>query len=228
MKKVSIISIFISVFLLSAIYVQPQVKYYYAFEEKIPLYEAPNKVVLSFDEKYLSAIQANLQWNAQIRNMDFKIENNYAILTTTENSNVRALTEDLKKQTGARSVNPLYLIYGGTEAPVTGEICVQFKEHVSQQEINNIFQKYRLIVKSSHQGSRSQLLFVPIDLDLLEVANAIQESGLVNYCHPDFLLKAVLHQSLPVDPYFSNQYYLRNTGAPVNDRTCTAALILML
>ena len=223
MKKVSFICIiFVSIFLLSANDEQPKEKYYYSFEEKIPLYEAPNKVVLSYDEKYLSEVQSNLQHNAQILNMDFKEENNYVILTTAENSNVRYLKEDLKKLNGVRSVNPLYLIYGGTEAPVTGEICVQFKVNVSQLKIDSLLQKYRLTVVYFHPGSHTQRFFVPIDLDLLEVANSIQESGFANYCHPNFLLKKVLFQSLPADPYFGNQYYLHNTGQTVNGRTCTA------
>jgi hypothetical protein len=188
MKKINIICfIFISIFLLSASNDQPQRKFYYAFDEKIPLYEAENKVVVSFDKKHLSEIRTNLQRNAKISNMECVIEDNYAILTTKENK--RVLKEELKKQAGIKSVNPMYLIYGGTEAPVTDEICVQFKEHVSQKEIENLLRKYRLTVKSFHQGSRSEHLSVPVDLDLLEVANAIQESGLVNYSHPDLLLK---------------------------------------
>ena len=186
MKKVNIICIiFVSIFLLSANDDQPQEKYYYGFDEKIPLYEAPNKVVVCFDEKHLSEIQTNLRHNAQILSMDFKFENNYAILTIVENANVRALKEDLKKLAGIKSVNPLY--HGKV---VTDEIIVQFKEHVSQQEIDNIVQKYRLVVNRISSW-RSHLLSVPIDFDLLEVTNAIQESGLVNYSHPNFYSEIV-------------------------------------
>ena len=170
------------------VYVWPEgPKYYYAFDEKIFLYEAPNKVVLHFDEEYLFGIQRYLQGNDIIQHVKLLEHNCIFILTTTENANIKALMADLKKLAGMKSVNPMYLIYGGTEAGVTDEIVVQFKEHVTQQEIDSIHQKYRLVIKKFHP--RSQLLSVPINLDPLEVANAIQESGLANYSHPNFILQ---------------------------------------
>jgi len=173
------------------VYVWPQgPKYYYAFDEKIPLYEAPNKVVLSFDEKYFSEIQKYLQDNGQVQNMVLN-DNHYFYILTIEKPNIKMLRKDFSEQKGVISVNPLYLIYGGTEAPVTGEVCVKFNEHVSQQEIDRLVQKYRLAVVHSNPISYTQRLIAPIDLDLLEIANAIQESGLVIYSHPNFILKHV-------------------------------------
>ena len=162
-------------------------KYYFAFDEKIPLYEVNNKVVFSFDEKRLSDIQQYLHSNPKILHDSINIDNKCCILTTVENANLKAIMEDLKKQAGVLSVNPMYLIYGGTEAIVTGEIIVQFKENISQQEIDKLYKKYRLGVKRNSE--HFQLLSVPIDIDTLEVANAIQISGLVNYSHPNFLVK---------------------------------------
>ena len=220
MKKINIVIVLASIFLLSATYDQPQEKYYYAFDEKIPLYEAPNKVVLRFEKEYFSEMQTSLQKNAQIKQVGFNSDNGHCILTITENSDVRALTAELKRQVGVKSVNPMYLIYGGTEAGVTDEIVVQFKEHASQQEIEDIYKKFRLKVIEINRSY--QILSVPIDLDPLEVANTIQTSGLANFSYPDFLMKVEKFQALPTDPYFSNQYYLRNTGQTVNGRTSTA------
>ena len=63
MKKSNVFIVFISIFLLSMSYAQSQGKYYYAFEEKVFINEVENKVVLSFDKKYLSDIRENLQIN---------------------------------------------------------------------------------------------------------------------------------------------------------------------
>jgi hypothetical protein len=53
------------------VYLWPKgTKYYYAFDEKIYLNEVENKIVVSFDEKYLSDIQLYLQKNEQIRHME--------------------------------------------------------------------------------------------------------------------------------------------------------------
>jgi len=40
------------------------------------------------------------------------------------------------------------------------------------------------------------------------IANKLYESGMVEFSHPDFLIKVVLAS----DPYYTNQYYLKNTG----------------
>ena len=94
------------------VYVWPEgPKYYYAFDEKIFLDESPNKVVLRFEKGYLSEMQKNLQSDPQILHTEFQIGNDYCILTTIEDSNVRTLMTDLKKQAGVKSVNPIYYIH---------------------------------------------------------------------------------------------------------------------
>jgi len=160
--------------------------FYYAFDEKIPLSIAKNKFVLSYEKRYFSEIQKFLQKNTKIRNINFRIEQNYCVFTM-ENARIGMLRAEFSKQAGIKSINPVYLIYGGTEAFMTDEICVQFKGSISQQEINKLLQKYCLVDISAH--SYSHLLSVPIDLDPLRVANDIQESGLANYSHPNFFQK---------------------------------------
>ena len=223
MKRVSFLIVFMGIFLLSASYEQPQGtqgRYYYAFDEKIFLVEVPNKVVVSFENSYLSEIQQFLQNNAQIRQMEFESEFGNCVLSITENTNSRAFIADLKKSPGIKSVNPLYNCNEGGIRGLTNEIVIQFKEGVSHLKIDEIYKKYRLEILDVNEVF--QVLSVPIDLDPLDVANAIQRSGLTNFSCPNFLTRVELSQSLPVDPYFVNQYYLRNTGQIVNGRTCTA------
>jgi len=172
----------------SPVYIWPQgQKYYYAFDEKIPLYEVDNKIVLIFDEKYASEIQQYVQTDAQILITEFYIDNQYCILITAENVNAKALMAELKKITGVKSVNPMYAVESGLEMGVTNEIVVQFKENISEQKINEMHKKYQVEVKEVTE--LFLLLSVPIDFDALEVANAIQESGLVNFSHPNFIAK---------------------------------------
>jgi len=167
-------------------------KYYYAFDEKIFLDIVPNMVVLSFEEKYLAEIQKFLQEDTQIRNMELANLGKCYILTTTEKSNVKVLMNDLKKLPGVKSVNPIYATSEGALIPMTGDIVVKFKENVSQHKIDEIFQKYRLVVIDISSWS-SYYLSVPIDIDPLEVANAIYVSGLTSYSYPNFLMTAVNH-----------------------------------
>jgi hypothetical protein len=46
------------------------------------------------------------------------------------------------------------------------------------------------------------------DGDVLSLANEIYESGMVEYSHPDFIANIAPSD----DPYYSNQYYLNNSG----------------
>jgi serine protease len=45
--------------------------------------------------------------------------------------------------------------------------------------------------------------------ETLAVANALAESGLVEWCQPDFVIEI---KPTTVDPFYSQQYYLNNTG----------------
>ena len=226
MKRFSIFLVFLSIFFISSINEQPQGKFYYAFDEKIFLTEVPNKVVLTFVESFPLETRQYLQRNPQVIQIELYDEG--CILFTAENTNIIALMEDLKNQTGVKSVHPVYKLadFIGTEMYFTDEISVQFKEHVSQQEIDELHKKYHVVVKNHPYQSNSikshQILSVPVDADIIEIANAYQESGFVIYSYPLFCAKRELFQSLPADPYFTNQYYLRNTGQTVNGRTCTA------
>lgn len=51
--------------------------------------------------------------------------------------------------------------------------------------------------------------FVSDFLQTLKVANAIEESGLVIWCQPDFLVE---FKPATIDPLYNDQYYLNNTG----------------
>ena len=157
-------------------------KYYYAFDEKIYLYEVPNEVVLCYDKKYFSDILKTLQKNVQIQSIELLNGFNIFILKTAEYYKIDVLKKDFSKQKGVKSINPMY-----KNNVITDEILVQFKDSVSKYSINEIHKKYGVTVKKTTE--LYQLLSVPFILDPLEVANAYQESGLVVYSCPNFIAK---------------------------------------
>jgi len=211
---------FIIICLFLTSYIQSQEKYYYAFDEKTFLNEVPNKFVLSYDKHYFSDIQAYLQRKEQIHQIE--LINNLCILTTTENSDIKIISDDFKKQIGVKSVNPVYILadYISGEMYTTEKIVVQFKDSVSQNVIDEMHKKYRIEILEITE--RFQVLSVPIEFDPLDVANDYQTSGLTNFSNPSFISKIETHQYYPSDPYFINQYSLHNTGQTVNGRTCKA------
>ena len=192
-----------------------QDKFYYGFDEKIYLTEVSNKFVLRLEREYHSEIQRYLQENDRSRLVVLNDLYNVFTLTTAENSNVKALMVDLKKQPGVKSVHPVYKLADciSPEIGLIDEIIMRFKDHVSQQEIDEMHKKFPIEIKEI--TDYWQILTVPADADLLEIANAYQESGLVIYSCPNFLSKVERCQTLPSDPYFQYQYYLRNIGQPI-------------
>ena len=170
---------------------ESQEKYYYAFNEKIFLDVVANKFVVGFDEQYLLKIQEYLQMKTQIRHIEFSEK--YCILIVEE-SYVKTLREEFSKQTGIKSINPMYITTdSGVEMGVTDEIVVQFRENVSQKTINEMYKKYNLEIIEITE--LYQLLSVPINLDPLDVSNAIQTSGLANFSYPNFVTRLILFNS---------------------------------
>jgi len=186
--------------------------FYYAFDEKVFLHEVENKVVVSFEDKYLADLQQYFHTNDQILHVDLFYFNNGCTLTTKK-SNIGALMADLKKQAGVKSVNPAYTTSDGCELGITDEIVLQFKHHIEgafQHKIDELYKKYQIEVKKTTE--LFQILSVPVYIDSLEAANALHESGLTHYCYPDFVSKVKLN-FIPTDTYFKNQYYrIRRLG----------------
>jgi len=119
------------------------------------------------------------------------------------------------KQVDIKTLNVMYSINSGLEMGVTDEFVVKFNKNVSQKEIDKLHKKYGvLVVKTT---DIYQLLKVPNGIDALEVANKYQESGLTRFSHPNFICNVELHQSVPSDPYFVNQFSLHNTGQIFTD-----------
>jgi subtilisin family serine protease len=119
------------------------------------------------------------------------------------------------KQSDVKSCNPIYVINTGLEMRVTDEFVVQFNKSVSQKEIEKLHNKYGVeVVKTS---DFYQLLKVPSGSDVLEISCKYQESGLTYFSHPNFICDQTLDQVIPNDTYFSNQFYLNNTGQTFTD-----------
>ena len=99
--------------------------------------------------------------------------------------------------------------FSGSDIPyyLTGDIVMQPKNDVSAQTILSKFRVNGQIVKKTGTG----IVIVRLEdwNSITDVANSIYESGLVEWCHPDFITKI---ERTTNDPFFLQQYYLKNTG----------------
>ena len=90
---------------------------------------------------------------------------------------------------------------------LTGDIIMQPKNGILPQTILSQLHVDGQMVKETSTG------IVIVRLNdwnvILDVANSIYESGLVDWCHPDFITE---FKRFTNDPLFTQQYYLKNTG----------------
>lgn len=95
---------------------------------------------------------------------------------------------------------------GGQAMIPTGEILFKPKNHVGFERVNELAGGQLDRVSERYGTYR---VFVKEYNDLLQIANRIYESGLVEYSHPNFIMGIVKLQN---DPLYPDQYYLNNTG----------------
>jgi serine protease len=92
----------------------------------------------------------------------------------------------------------------------TGEIVFQPKANVDFQQVDMICKGNILFQSQSKYGT---VTVKPKNIhELLSIANQIYESGLVEWCEPNFIIQIVKHQQMPTDPLFNQQYYLNQNN----------------
>lgn len=224
MKKQIFIFLFLLTLLTSIILVGFRVnneKYYYSFNDKIYIKTIDGKFLVQFtteEQVNKEVVRLQLLFNkTEIERKDrFSL-----ILKNTDLTKNEDLKDQLKKSSGLRFIKPIYsLIDEDLELIATNEIIVKFKDNISKEKMDSIKMFYSLKIKTKNKVY--DLYVAPDDSDVLEIANKYQESGLVEFAHPNFTAKIQFSQSIPNDPYFSNQFYLNNTGQTFNGHIGTA------
>ena len=97
----------------------------------------------------------------------------------------------------------------GSEVPfyLTGNILLRPKRGVSAESIMN---RFEIDGKILDEWVTGEVIIRINRLDwVMDIANTIYTSGMVEWCHPDFATTITLNSYIPPDPYFHRQYYLR-------------------
>ncbi len=94
-------------------------KYYYAFDEKVPLYEVADRMVVTFDKEYRSSVEEHIMKSTGISRENFEIRegntSDYSVLTVDDDSYKKAFKDNLSKQAGVKSVRQVYALDDGYE-----------------------------------------------------------------------------------------------------------------
>jgi len=95
----------------------------------------------------------------------------------------------------------------------TGEIVFKPRQNIDYNRIQEFCDNTITFLRRSKYGT---FTIKPKELkDLLKVSNKIYESGLVEWCEPNFIIEIVKYQVTPTDPLYPQQYYL-NQGNDID------------
>lgn len=124
-------------------------------------------------------------------------------------------TSNLKKQ--KFSEFHLLPVFKSGDFPLipTGEIVFQPKVNVDYQQVSAFCNGKIAFQNQSKYGT---ITVTPANIEeLLSLANQIYQSGLVEWCEPNFIVEIVKHQQIPTDQFFGQQYYLnQNNNIDIN------------
>lgn len=224
MKKFLLLSmpfILIGIVILSG-FIKLEEHFYYAYEEKIPLEKMDHKVVIGYNEEMdKNAIRSLINATSkEVVSMEFANEHTVVVEITTA-GNLKAITDKAMESQDVKFIHPVFKYQKGLEMALTDEIVIKFKSNVSNTVIDSLNAQHGLeLIKKSRLHNTYRVT----DGNPLEIANLYQELGLVVFSHPNFISKITINQepipqSIPNDPYFTNQFYLNNTGQTFNGHT---------
>ncbi len=177
LSTMSVLAIIFAYVLLSAQQNPDNRKFYYAFSEKIYLTEVPNKFLVkassSEDAQILSSIFSNSN-SKQTKSIIRQKDNCLIVEVTDANAFMAAIKNAGRK---VSFIKPCYKLQQ-TEIFYSDEIIV---EPLAGKNMNDIFKKLRLSnnITVAHKEFYS-ILKVPSNIDALDLANRIQESGLAS------------------------------------------------
>tara|TARA_R110000744_G_scaffold326979_1_gene432705 strand:+ start:5373 stop:7088 length:1716 start_codon:yes stop_codon:yes gene_type:complete len=194
MKQNYLKFIFFYFIILFGVHVNGQ-DYYWSNNKKIPLIKNETKVLvkaLSGDET-----ESYFQGNSAVGSIE-RININSILIT--------AKRVKMALDSQGPNFTWSYLSENGKEIIPTGELLLKPKKGVGFKEISQFSGNQISLVKEKYNTYR---VFVEDYSKLLDLANRLYESGLVEYCHPNFIMEIKKFQN---DPLYPDQYYLNNTG----------------
>lgn len=177
--------------------------YYYYFDKKISIEIDSSTILLISNNLWETEHISKFLSEISITNKPKKPYNNVLKVTfglsTINKSNFIKI---LKEKYPNVFINASYL-YEGSELNVLNEIIL--KPKVALSEIENRFKNSIRLKKAKKYNTA--LFEVISDNKVLDIANKIFESGMTEWCHPNFIADRRLGNTL-----YPDQYYLNNTG----------------
>ena len=191
-------------------------KYYYAFEERVPLVEKENTLLVKFADGVDKTKARELIKIGISSGYKEKWHNAHTVeIAVDSKKTINALKTKLKFNKEVYTCQPFYTLKDGLDMGVSDEILIRFLPETTDEQKMGLIKTYDLeLVKTT---KIYQKLKVKKGADALEIANKIYESGLMEFSTPGFISYPELHQVIPNDNYFGNQITCNNTGQTFTD-----------
>jgi serine protease len=180
--------------------------YYWSGKKKIFLTSDPNSVTVKFKNINASATATLTKLRQQSSRAEISSPSKNGRIKISGAGDLQKVKSLFRNDENVEYILQNYTL-GKSQVEATNRICIQPKPEYSVQ---SIIQKYqgKLELVSSTVYNTHVLRSISAE-ETNKLANAIYESGMVLYSHPDFKLEIKTFQT---DPAYSNQYYLNNTG----------------
>ena len=161
--------------------------YYYSFEEKIPLYTVENRYVLRYDTIPVKNAES-IKLKVMFPEISISWRNDKTAIVDLGNKGASIEIMDyLMDFENLYTIQPLFRLKEGLEMPVTDELVIGFSQ-TNEAEVRSLHKLLKVTILETN--SVFQHLRVVRGADALKIANQYQESGLVDFAHPNFLIFA--------------------------------------
>lgn len=199
MKRINLTLIVI--FLTSFVYAQND--YYWSAGKKHYLKQQTNAFVVKLQKEFDFENSQKIKSERNLKELT-RMKSDLGIAISND---ILVNAKKLKEYKEFSNAMPVYQL-GDLPLFLTGEILMLPKNNASVEDILKLANNKVSIKKRTKYNT---YVLETEDWDnLLEYSNLIYESGLVEYCHPNFIAPREKHQVN--DPKYSEQYYLNNTG----------------
>jgi subtilisin family serine protease len=216
MKK---IIIFILMMVLSVGIVMAQEKIFF-YEYAKPVFVEPSKdtyfvkinpnIKISTEKEFVQYFGLNIQEKDVKKAVDGK----YFYITNLKETDI-SITQSLVENVEISSVYPLYYAENGDEYAMINEIVFRALPEVWEEKIEELNKIYGC--KTIKKTKLFQVVEIPKDINVFDIANQYFEEGLFKYAMPNFHAEKRLLNYYPNDEYFNMQITCHNTGQIFTD-----------
>lgn len=186
---------------------QDKANYYWSGGRKISLTpDSTSWSLIPSKSSSKTTVSSKISSDAAVSNLRLS-EGSELIDFTLKEYSQKTIKQLKQKLVGQGEITCHHLVQGKTPIIVTGEILLQPKKSVAIDAVLDLIKYKAKQVKAT--AYNTFVLKADNIKETIKIANQIYESGLVDWCHPDFWAEI---QRTTADPLYNQQYYLNQAS----------------